>query len=77
MWPGPTPVFSGLNSELAWRRKLGFSAYPQPPLTRKRPWFRSMASPSVWKFRATARGGRTHNMDEKENGGKKGSLTNH
>ncbi|TNN85878.1 hypothetical protein EYF80_003722 [Liparis tanakae] len=55
MCPGPPPVISGLKSEVGLRRKLGFRTYPQRPLGRKRPWFRSICSPEVWKFRATER----------------------
>ena len=55
-WPGPPPVFSGLKVDVGLHRKLGLSTYPQRPLGRKRPWFRSICSPGVWKFRATAHG---------------------
>lgn len=54
MCPGPPPVISGLKLELGLHRKLGLRMYPQRPLGRKRPWFRSICSPGVWKFRATA-----------------------
>lgn len=53
-WPGPPPVFSGLKLDVTLRKKLGFNTYPQRPLGRKRPWFKSICSPDVWKFRATA-----------------------
>lgn len=52
-WPGPPPVFSGLKSDVRLHKKLGLRMYPQRPLGRKRPWFRSICSPAVWKFRAT------------------------
>lgn len=55
MWPGPPPVFSGLKVDLGLHRKAGLRMYPQRPLARKRPWFRSICSPGVWKFRATAK----------------------
>ncbi len=51
--PGPPPVFSGSKLDFGWHRKSGLSTYPQRPLGRKRPWFRSICSPGVWKFRAT------------------------
>lgn len=51
--PGPPPVFSGSKSDFGSHRKSGLSTYPQRPLGRKRPWFRSICSPGVWKFRAT------------------------
>lgn len=54
MCPGPPPVFSGLKLDVGLHKKLGFRMYPQRPLGRKRPWFRSICSPGVWKFRATA-----------------------
>lgn len=54
LWPGPPPVFSGLKLDLGLHRKAGLRMYPQRPLARKRPWFRSICSPGVWKFRATA-----------------------
>lgn len=53
MCPGPPPVFSGLKLDVGLHKKLGFRTYPQRPLGRKRPWFRSICSPGVWKFRAT------------------------
>lgn len=53
MCPGPPPVFSGLKLDVEPHKKLGFRMYPQRPLGRKRPWFRSICSPGVWKFRAT------------------------
>lgn len=51
--PGPPPVFSGLKLDVGLHKKLGFKTYPQRPLGRKRPWFRSICSPGVWKFSAT------------------------
>lgn len=54
MCPGPPPVFSGLKLDVGLHKKLGLRMYPQRPLGRKRPWFRSICSPGVWKFRATA-----------------------
>lgn len=47
-------MFSGLKLDLGLHRKAGLRMYPHRPLARKRPWFRSICSPGVWKFRATA-----------------------
>lgn len=53
LWPGPPPTFSGLKVLSGWHKKAGFRMYPHSPFCRNLPWFKSICSPGVWKFRAT------------------------
>lgn len=52
LWAGPPPTFSGLKVVLCWHMKGGFKIYPHWPFCRNLPWFRSICSPGVWKFKA-------------------------
>lgn len=55
LWPEPPPTFSGLKVTSGWHMNAGFRLYPHCPFCRNLPWFRSICSPGVWKFKATGK----------------------
>lgn len=55
LWPEPPPTFSGLKVTSGWHMNAGFRLYPHWPFCRNLPWFRSICSPGVWKFKATGK----------------------
>lgn len=55
LWAEPPPTFSGLKVMSGWHMNGGFRLYPHWPFWRNLPWFRSICSPGVWKFKATGK----------------------